>query len=262
MTHSKKDPKNLANSDQSANLTPHLVHDFNNLLTIIGGNIELVMMSLKPGSASHEQARTALAAVNKASKMAKQLMSHAKRTKPTPNHLQISTLVRELTPMLQSVVGEDVAVKIIERDEPPPLYINFTEFENCLINLAANARDAMNNMGTLTIRLGKAELTPRDGIGIKPGTYAHIQISDTGSGISAEHLPHIFEPFYTTKDEDKGCGLGLAGVLGFVTRSQGFIDVETGKDIGTTFHLYFPEEAYETQVALRPFTIRDFPRKK
>ncbi len=232
-------------------LTGGIAHDFNNLLTVIRGSVDL----LRRDSLTPERRGRYIDAIGdtaeRAAKLTSQLLSFARRQALKPELLNIEKSIERIFDMLDTVTGSQVRVTIEVLDSPCIVRADAGQFETALVNMAANARDAMDGRGTLTITLDCAQEMPSiRGHGGSPGPFVTLQLHDTGSGIAADDLQRIFEPFFTTKDVGKGTGLGLSQVFGFAKQSGGDIDVRSMVGEGTVFTLYLPQ-AEEAVVADR-----------
>jgi PAS domain S-box-containing protein len=232
-------------------LTGGIAHDFNNLLTVIRGSVDL----LRRDSLTPERRGRYIDAIGdtaeRAAKLTSQLLSFARRQALKPELLNIENSIERIFDMLDTVTGSQVRVTIEVLDSPCIVRADAGQFETALVNMAANARDAMDGRGTLTITLDCAREMPSiRGHGGSPGPFVTLQLHDTGSGIAADDLQRIFEPFFTTKDVGKGTGLGLSQVFGFAKQSGGDIDVRSIVGEGTVFTLYLPQ-AEEAVIADR-----------
>jgi PAS domain S-box-containing protein len=231
-------------------LTGGVAHDFNNLLTIIKSSTDLLR---GPGIAEERRRRYVDAisdTVDRASRLTGQLLAFARRQSLKPEVFNVADRIKAVTEMLGTIVGSRIRIIAEVPDETCFVMADVSQFETALVNLAVNARDAMDGEGTLTIQVHRATQVPvirsHDA---RDGEFVCVALSDTGSGIPFEKLGHIFEPFYTTKEVGKGTGLGLSQVFGFVKQSGGDVSVESEVGRGSTFTLYLPriegEEARE-----------------
>jgi two-component system cell cycle sensor histidine kinase/response regulator CckA len=227
-----------------------VAHDFNNLLTVINGYSELLLA--RPGSADSN--RELMAEIHKAGKRAetltKQLLAYSRKQILKPKILEINAHVVDIQKMVHRMVGEDMEIATSLDPELGRIRADPTQLEQIIINLATNARDAMPQGGTLTIRTRNIELDEKytaSHAGSRLGRYVMLEISDTGCGMDKKTKQHIFEPFFTTKDAGKGTGLGMAMVYGIVKQSEGYIEVESEPGRGTAFRIYLPriEESLE-----------------
>jgi signal transduction histidine kinase/CheY-like chemotaxis protein len=226
-------------------LTGGVAHDFNNLLTVVLGNVSLMKMGLGGGSIANDESLTEIErAAKRAADLTRQLLAFARRQPLMPRVVDLSESVASAESMLRRVVGEGAEFRTVRAPEPCLANVDPVQIETALLNLCINARDAMARGGTLIVETGKAYLDDHyartDG-DVTPGQYVFIAVSDTGSGISPEHLPRLFEPFFTTKAPGHGTGLGLSMVYGFVKQSGGSVKVYSEIGRGTTVRMYFPE---------------------
>ncbi|OOG80003.1 hybrid sensor histidine kinase/response regulator [Pseudomonas sp. A25(2017)] len=227
-------------------LTGGVAHDFNNLLTIIRSSVDFLRMP----SLSEERRQRYMTAVSetveRASKLTSQLLAFARRQPLKPQVIDVGKQVQSLGDMLQTVTGARIQVHVELCDRPCYIRADLSQFETALINMALNARDAMNGQGTLWLRLScGGGMPPIRGHAGAGQSFAAITLADTGTGIDSPVLEHIFEPFFTTKEVGKGTGLGLSQVFGFAKQSGGNVDVSTVVGEGTVFTLYLPEVAPE-----------------
>lgn len=237
-------------------LTGGVAHDFNNLLTIIMSSTELLK---RPGISEERRARYVEAissTVDRASKLTGQLLAFARRQSLKPEPFDVGLRLQGILEMLATIVGSRVRIETNVSGTPCIVKADVSQFETAIVNLAVNARDAMDGEGSLTLEVGQsAQLPAIRSHGAKQGSFVSIRISDTGSGIPADKLAQIFEPFFTTKAVGKGTGLGLSQVYGFAKQSGGDILVESAIGRGTTFTLYLPREddaVMQKQVAEQP----------
>ncbi len=224
-------------------LTGGVAHDFNNLLTIIRSSVDL----LRRPSLSAERKERYLDAVSdtvdRAARLTGQLLAFARRQALKPEVFDVGAKLRGVGDMLDTVTGARIIVSVEEPDRPCFIRADLSQFETALINMAVNARDAMEGEGRLILRLHCG--APMPSIRGHAGSSQHfaaVSVIDTGAGIPEDQLAHIFEPFFTTKDVGKGTGLGLSQVFGFAKQSGGDVDVCSATGRGTTFTLYLPEE--------------------
>jgi two-component system cell cycle sensor histidine kinase/response regulator CckA len=225
-------------------LTGEIAHDFNNLLQVVLGNCERLMLRHPAGDPDYNELGLIRGNALRASNMIKQLLAFSRNQTLTRQVLSITELLREWTQFLNRAVGERVQIDLINGRGLPPVRVDKNQFENALMNLAVNARDAMGPQGgKLTIRtsaLSAAESAALGVPGLGAGEHLLIEISDTGPGVPADIRDRIFEPFFTTKEENKGTGLGLATVYGVVTQMDGAILVGDAEGGGALFKIYLP----------------------
>ena len=217
-------------------------HDYNNLLGVILGNADLLLETTPTGVQQHytEQIKKA---TRRAAELTRQLLAFSRKQILRPAILDLNAVVRDVGKILQRLIGEDVQIVTDLETSLDSTLADRGQIEQILMNLATNARDAMPNGGTFTIRTRNAELGPDD-VALHPyarlGRYVRLSVSDTGVGMSDAVLHRVFEPFFTTKAEGRGTGLGLATVYGIVKQSTGYIWVSSAPGAGTTFDIYLP----------------------
>ncbi len=225
-------------------LTGGVAHDFNNLLTVIRSSTDLLK---RPSLSDERRARyvTAISdTVDRAAKLTAQLLAFARRQALKPEVFAACDGVRSIAEMMGTLTGARIEIITDLPEQACLVNADPSQFDTALVNMAVNARDAMNGEGSLTIKVAPVQGTPtvRNHAAVA-GPFVAISITDTGSGIAAERLDHVFEPFYTTKDVGHGTGLGLSQVLGFAKQSGGDVTVTSGAGEGTTFVLYLPRVA-------------------
>ena len=228
-------------------LTGGVAHDFNNLLTIIRSSVDFLR---QPGLSEERRQRYMGAVsdtVERASKLTSQLLAFARRQPLNPQIFDVGLQVRTIGEMLESVTGARIRVHVELPEFPCHVRADASQFETALINIALNARDAMDGQGTLSLRVATVAALPRiRGDAQLRQPFVAIALADTGSGIASDALERIFEPFFTTKAVGKGTGLGLSQVFGFAKQSGGNVDVASTLGQGTVFTLYLPQVAAET----------------
>ena len=222
-------------------LTGGVAHDFNNLLTIIRGSVELLK---RPALSSDKRDRYIDAigdTAERAAKLTGQLLAFARRQALTPELIDVGDVVGGITDMVQTLIGAHVTLTVTVPETTCLAEVDRSQFETAIVNLAINARDAMDGAGALRIVVAPvAEIPSLRGHHGMPGEFVSVSVIDDGAGIDADALPHIFEPFFTTKGVGKGTGLGLSQVIGFAKQSGGDIAVDSEPGRGTTFALYLP----------------------
>jgi PAS domain S-box-containing protein len=235
-----------------------VAHDFNNLLTVINGYSQLLLAKLSAG----DPLRASLAEIHKAGERAagltRQLLAFSRKQVLQPRRLDFNRVVREIRPMLERLVGEDVEVCVALNADTGMVCADPHQLEQVLMNLAVNARDAMPGGGKLSIETAAVEWGEghtQSHPGAPVGRYIMLAVSDTGAGMHDETRRHIFEPFFTTKAVGKGTGLGLSMVQGIVAQSGGYIDVYSEPGQGTTFKIYLPALAEAAAEAVGPAEI-------
>ena len=226
-------------------LTGGIAHDFNNLLTIITGNHELLEMDLTDKGQLDLLSRANDAALMGA-RLTHRLLTFARRRRLEPVVLDLNEQVLSMAELLRRTIGEAISLGTLLAPDLWRVRADPSEIENAVLNLAINARDAMLAGGKLVIETSNAVLQEKDlasEIGVQPGDYVRLSVSDTGTGMPPEVLARVFEPFYTTKETGKGTGLGLSVIYGFVKQSGGHVAVYSELGKGTTVNLYLPRVA-------------------
>ncbi|WP_332848417.1 response regulator [Massilia sp. S19_KUP03_FR1] len=234
-------------------LTGGVAHDFNNILQVIGGNLQLLQVALPEGRATRYVA-SALQAVQRGAKLSSQLLAYARRQPLQPVVIDPARALADMDDMLRRVLGETIEIEMVKAGGLWSMAADPHQLENVLLNLAINARDAMPGGGKLTIEIGNAMLDDcyvASEPDIKPGQYVMFAISDTGCGMSPEVLDRACEPFFSTKPEGHGTGLGLSMAYGFVKQTGGHFKIYSEEGEGTTFKLYFPR-SFEVEASQSP----------
>jgi len=233
--------RQLQKMEAIGQLTGGVAHDFNNLLTIIRSSAELLSRRELPREKQKKYIDAIAETADRAAKLTSQLLAFARRQALKPEVFNAATKVDSVADMLRTVVGSRVDLVVDPICASCFVEVDASQFETALVNMAVNARDAMNGEGRITIAIEAAGAVPaRRGHAAAKGDFVKVSVSDTGSGMSADQLERIFEPFYTTKEVGKGTGLGLSQVYGFTKQSGGEIDVDSQPGEGTTFSLYLP----------------------
>jgi putative addiction module CopG family antidote len=234
-------------------LTGGVAHDFNNLLQVVSGNLQLLAKDVAGNDRAEQRVANAMAGVSRGAKLAAQLLAFGRRQALEPRVVNPTRLVRDMEDMLRRAIGEGVDVETIVAGGLWNCFIDPAQLENALLNLAINARDAMDGCGRLTIELGNASLDDayaRTHAEVVPGQYVMLAVSDTGSGMTPDVLDKVFEPFFSTKGEGKGSGLGLSMVYGFVKQSHGHVKIYSEPGEGTTVKLYLPRSMAAEDIAV------------
>ena len=201
-------------------------------------------------------------AVKRGAGLTRQLLIFGRKQIIHPASLDLNDIVANMTKMLRRIVGEDVVLQSDYASNLPAIYGDAGMIEQIILNLAVNARDTMPGGGRLIISTGTDELDEshaREIPDAQPGRHVYLSVSDTGSGIAAEHLPHIFEPFFTTKEVGKGTGLGLATVYGIAQHHHGWITVHSHPNQGTRFQVCFPRTQVPPRKSARPRKTPKWP---
>ncbi|MBC7951761.1 MAG: PAS domain-containing protein [Rhodospirillaceae bacterium] len=233
-----------------------VAHDFNNLLTAMIGFCDLLLQRHGAGDPSFADIMQVKQNANRAASLVRQLLAFSRRQALQPRLLNVTDALAELNNLLRRLLGETIELKMVHGRQLGMIRVDPGQFDQVIINLAVNARDAMPGGGTLTIRTGTVTVDQPVQRGpelMPPGDYVLIEVSDTGTGIPKENLSRIFEPFFSTKEVGAGTGLGLSTVYGIVRQTDGFVFVESELGQGAAFSIYLPRiEADPTPEARRP----------
>jgi len=228
-------------------LTGGVAHDFNNLLTIIRSSVDFLRRSDLAPERKQRYLDAVSDTVDRAAKLTGQLLAFARRQALKPEVFDVGQKLRGVSDMLDTVSGARIRVVTDTPDDPCFVRADLSQFETALVNMAVNARDAMDGEGTLILRLTCGSALPAiRGHAGSSNPFAKVELTDTGSGIAESDLARIFEPFFTTKEVGKGTGLGLSQVFGFAKQSGGDVAVTSTLGHGTTFTLYLPEVQGQT----------------
>ncbi|WP_248752622.1 ATP-binding protein [Pseudomonas sp. MWU15-20650] len=223
-------------------LTGGVAHDFNNLLQVIAGNLHLLARHEPDNAQVQRRVTAAIAAVERGAKLSSQLLAFARRQPLSPAVYNPQRIYAGLGELLQRALGETIHIDVQLPQDAWCINVDRNQLENALLNLAINARDAMQGEGVIRITGENILLNPGDCIGksVKPGEYVRLAVTDTGIGMPPEVLKRAFEPFFTTKREGQGTGLGLSMVFGFVRQSGGHVEVWSEQGKGSVVQMYFP----------------------
>jgi two-component system cell cycle sensor histidine kinase/response regulator CckA len=230
--------------DAIGRLAGGVAHDFNNLLLVISAYAELMLDSLGETDPLRRNVAEIMGASRRAADLTRQLLAFGRKQMQSLQILDLNTVIGEITGMLPRLIGEDIELVFAPGKDLGKVKADPTQIEQIVMNLAANARDAMPGGGRLSVETTRVRVeesyVQRHAI-VPPGDYVLLTVTDSGQGIAPEHLAHIFEPFYTTKEAGKGTGLGLATVYGIVKQNGGFVWVYSEPGLGTTFKVYLPQ---------------------
>jgi PAS domain S-box-containing protein len=251
-------------------LTGGLAHDFNNILQVISGNLEIVarLLARTPDSITHatrDQLAAAVASAQRSAQSAKnlvnQMLGFSRLQNLKPSVFRIDDLATGMADMIRRTLGETIDVDIVASENVWPTRTDRNQLETALLNLVVNARDAMPNGGRLTIESSNVSVGLNAPDDVPSGDYALLAVRDTGSGIAPDVLPKVFEPFFTTKDTGRGSGLGLSMVYGFVSQSGGHVRIASTPGEGTCVRLYLPRATdADLRVQSVSETKRSMPR--
>lgn len=223
-------------------LTGGIAHDFNNMLAVVSGGIELARRRAAEGASDEldRHLESAAEGANRAAALTRRLLAFARSEPLTPQATDPGQLIEGMSDLLDRTLGDTIRVVTRQGDPHWPVWVDRHGLENALLNLAVNARDAMEGRGTLTIATGGRTLAERQVGECAAGDYATIAVTDTGCGMPADVLERVFEPFFTTKPVGRGTGLGLSQIFGFVRQSGGEIAIDSTPGSGTTVTLFLP----------------------
>ncbi|WDZ94234.1 PAS domain S-box protein [Herbaspirillum sp. WKF16] len=233
-------------------LTGGVAHDFNNVLQIIGGNLQLLQSDPALEERGRQRVKIAIAAVDRGAKLSSQLLAFARRQPLQPRSINLERVVQNMADLLRRAVGETIEISTVITRQLWNTMLDPNQVENLIINTAINARDAMPSGGRLTLQIENVQLSDPHFLSqadLSPGEYVELSISDNGHGMSPHVRERAFEPFFTTKKEGEGTGLGLSMAYGFVKQSKGHISIHSEQGHGTTIRIYFPRSR-EDEVAI------------
>jgi len=230
-------------------LASGVAHDFNNILTIIKGYTDpIILKNLDESSPNYEYIQEINKAVDRGIGLIRQLMLFNRKERQCPETINLNNIISGIQKLLRRIAGEEIELKLAFDPSLGDINCDPGQIEQILLNLVVNAKDAMSQGGTISIVTANAHFDESNYIdGIEPGFYTMLSVSDMGCGIPAQVRAQIFEPFFTTKRQDKGTGLGLATVKDIVSDNQGYIEVESEPGEGTTFWIFLPQKSETIQ---------------
>lgn len=220
-----------------------IAHDFNNMLTVINGYSDLTLRYLKPDDPLRHNIEEVKKAGQRSASLTYQLLAFSRQQILQPVVVDLNEIIADTIKMLHRLIGEDIQLTTALNPQVGRVLVDPGQLSQIVMNLAINARDAMPNGGKLTVEVANVfldEVYTRQHVGVLPGDYVMLAVSDTGTGMSDNVKQHIFEPFFTTKEIGRGTGLGLATVYGIVKQSSGNIEFYSEEGVGTTFKVYLP----------------------
>jgi PAS domain S-box-containing protein len=245
--------------DAMGRLAGGIAHDFNNRLTAIQGFADLLLKRTDKDDAQHYYLEQIKLASECAAELARQLLTFSRKQMLHPKILNLNDVVSHWANLMRVLLGENIALHLILGADIGLVKIDPGQLEHVMINLALNAGDAMPSGGNLTIEttdIEISELQAQYHPTIPPGEYVRLLIKDNGCGMSEETMAHLYEPFFTTKERDKGTGLGLFTAYGIIKQNGGFIEVKSAVGEGTTFQIYLPVvNMQKALTALQPLTV-------
>jgi signal transduction histidine kinase/ActR/RegA family two-component response regulator len=238
-------------------LTGGIAHDFNNMLAVVVGGIDLARRRLNgPKREVLAHLENAMEGATRAAALTRRLLSFARSEPLLPDRTDPKTLVKGMSDLLDRTLGERIRVKIDIAGDTWPVYVDPHQLENAILNLAVNARDAMDGVGRLVIATQNVKVSANEVGDIRAGDYVRISVTDTGCGMPPEVKERAFEPFFTTKPVGKGTGLGLSQIFGFAHQSGGEAGIESEVGKGTTVSIYLPKSTADSAVRLHPAESR------
>ena len=244
-------------------LTGGIAHDFNNMLAVVLGGLELARRSLAPDATNaHRHIDSAAEGANRAVALTRRLLAFSREESLKHEPLVAATLVAGMTDLLDRTLGDAIELVTQDRSDGWRVCADRIQMENAILNLAVNARDAMNGRGTLTIVTGHTTLDCHAIGQCVEGDYVTIAVSDSGCGMTPDVAERVFEPFFTTKPVGKGTGLGLSQIFALVRQLDGEIGIATAPGEGTTVTLYLPRELSETHTAVAPEPVASAPEPR
>jgi PAS domain S-box-containing protein len=220
-----------------------VAHDFNNLLGVILGNSELLLQAGTLDKSLSERIQEIKMAGEEAASVTRQLLAFSRQQASEPQVLDLNVALQDLEPLLKRIIRESIQFEMVLERRLGRIKIDRSQFAQIILNLVANARDAITSGGRLKIETSDIDLgdsVVEEHVEVRPGPYVQLSVTDSGSGMDRETVSRIFEPFFTTKEKGRGSGLGLATVYGIVRQSSGHIWVYSEPGLGTTFKIYFP----------------------
>jgi signal transduction histidine kinase/ActR/RegA family two-component response regulator len=224
-------------------LAAGLAHEFNNILTIIQGHASLLLDNPNMDEDSVKSINHISEGVERTAALVRQMQAFGRKRVMQQKVMHIKEAMSQIADMLGSLLGAHIVLRFDIAPQLPPIMADPDMLQQIIVNLAANARDAMGNGGQLTIRACQVEFAAKDLAGKpdrRPGRFVQLSVTDTGSGIDPAAITHLFEPFFTTKEVGKGTGMGLATVHGMVNQNAGWIEADSTVGQGATFSIYFP----------------------
>ncbi|MEB0048108.1 MULTISPECIES: hybrid sensor histidine kinase/response regulator [unclassified Pseudomonas] len=241
-------------------LTGGVAHDFNNLLQVIAGNLHLLARNEPDNANVQRRVNASIAAVERGAKLSSQLLAFARRQPLSPAICDPRQIFEGMGELLHRALGETIHIDVQLPEEPWRINVDRNQLENAILNLAINARDALQGDGVIGLNAENVALDRRfcQGKGIVAGDYLRVTVSDSGIGMPPQTLAQAFEPFFTTKADGQGTGLGLSMVFGFVKQSGGHIEMSSVVGEGTRVQLYFPRSL---RPLLRETTLYDVPHR-
>ena len=238
-------------------LTGGIAHDFNNMLAVVVGGIDLALRRLNgPRREVMMHLNNAMEGATRAAALTRRLLSFARSEPLLPERVDSTDLIGGMSDLLDRTLGERIRIEVDLKGDAWPIYVDPHQLENAIVNLAVNARDAMQGEGLMRIATENVRLAANEVGDIRAGDYVKISVTDTGCGMAPEVLERAFEPFFTTKPVGKGTGLGLSQIFGFAHQSGGEVGIESQVGRGTTVSIYLPRTEKAAEVRVHPAVQR------
>ena len=238
-------------------LTGGIAHDFNNMLAVVVGGVDLGLRRLNgPRREVMTHLNNAMEGATRAAALTRRLLSFARSEPLLPERVDSKELIGGMSDLLDRTLGERIRVQVRIAADTWPIYVDPHQLENAIVNLAVNARDAMDGQGVMRVTAANAKLAANEVGDIRPGEYVKISVSDTGCGMTPDVLERAFEPFFTTKPVGKGTGLGLSQIFGFAHQSGGEVGIESEVGKGTTVSIFLPRTEAAASVRIHPAVQR------
>jgi two-component system cell cycle sensor histidine kinase/response regulator CckA len=241
--------------DTVGQLAGGIAHDFNNVLSAIMMANDFLLNAHKPTDPSFQDIMQIKQNATRAATLVRQLLAFSRRQTLRPTVLNLGDALSDIDLLLKRLIGEKVKLEVVHGRDLWPVKVDISQFEQVIVNLAVNARDAMPDGGKLAVRTVNVTATEVERLsykGMPPSDYVRIDVSDSGTGIPADIVEKIFEPFFSTKEVGKGTGLGLSTVYGIVKQTGGFVYVDSEPGKGTTFRIFLPRHHQEKEIAPDP----------
>jgi signal transduction histidine kinase/ActR/RegA family two-component response regulator len=233
-------------------LTGGIAHDFNNMLAVVVGGIDLAQRRLNgPRREVLMHLQNAMEGATRAAALTRRLLSFARSEPLLPERVESKDLISGMSDLLDRTLGERIRIEVDLAADTWPNYVDPHQLENAIVNLAVNARDAMDGQGIMRIATRNVKLSANEVGDVRPGDYVKISVTDTGCGMTKEVMDRAFEPFFTTKPVGKGTGLGLSQIFGFAHQSGGEVGIESQVGRGTTVSIYLPRTEAAAPIRLR-----------
>lgn len=259
LEHTEAQLRQAQKMEAVGSLAGGLAHDFNNLLSVILSYTNMIIAGLPPDDCVRRDLQEVFNAGTRAAELTRQLLAFSRQQVLQPRVFDLNLVVRDLERMLARLLREDIKLTVLTSPELGKVHADRSQIEQVLVNLVVNARDAMPNGGAIAIETANTKLEDTSlafELGVKPGDYVTVTVTDTGIGMEPAVRERVFDPFFTTKEQGKGTGLGLSMAYGIVQQSGGHISVESRKGVGSTFTIYLPrtDRAVDTAPAPLPQT--------